>query len=73
MGFDSVVPRDVIDMSKIVRLKKNKRHEYRVSLGWLLKNLPLEYWLWFITLLVAVFLLGIILGQIQWVRDLIEF
>ena len=58
-------------MSKIIHLIKNNRYENKISLGWLWQNLPIEYWLWFINLLVAAFLLGILLGQIHWVRELV--
>jgi hypothetical protein len=69
--FDLSFLKKVKDMSEIIRLIKYRKHETKVSLEWLWGNLPVEYWLWFFTLLVGAFLLGIALGQIRWVRVLL--
>lgn len=42
-----------------------------VSLAWLWHNVPVKFWFWFISLLVATFLLGVSFGQINWVQELI--
>jgi hypothetical protein len=71
--FDISIPKKVKDMSEIIRLIKYRKHETKVSLEWLWQNLPIEYWLWFFTSLVGVFLLGIVLGQIHWIQDLLRW
>jgi hypothetical protein len=71
--FDMLVLKEVKELSEIIRLIKYRKHETKVSLEWLWRNLPVEYWLWFFSSLVGVFLLGIVLGQIHWVRDLLEW
>ena len=69
--FDISVLKEVDELSEVIRLIKYRKHETKISLEWLWRNLPVEYWLWFFGLLVGVFLLGIVFGQIHWVRDLI--
>ena len=53
-------------MSKIIHLFQKQKPKQmvvipdEVSLGWLWQILPVEYWLWLLTLMILAFVLGIV-------------
>lgn len=42
----------------------------KITLFWLVKNVPIKFWLWLVGLLLAVFVTGITVGQVDWVKEL---
>jgi len=44
----------------------------KVTLSWLVHHVPINFWLWWAGLLIAVFIIGVKVGGIGWVQDLIS-
>ena len=44
----------------------------RVTLAWLWQHVPASLWIWLLGLLVAAFIFGVTVGQIDWVQKLVS-
>lgn len=47
-------------------------YPHKVTLSWIWKHVPVRFWIWLVSLLIAAFLIGVTVGQISWIQDLIS-
>ncbi|MFX0199464.1 MAG: hypothetical protein ACFFCW_25360 [Candidatus Hodarchaeota archaeon] len=43
----------------------------KVTLSWLWEHVPVKFWIWAIGIIFTAFLLGLTVGQVNWIQDLI--
>lgn len=66
--------RDVLAVLQSLSPQKSAGLEYphKVTLSWIWKHVPVRFWIWLVSLLIAAFLIGVTVGQISWIQDLIS-
>ena len=50
--------------------KKDIELPSKITLRWLAEHVPCKFWLWLMGILAAVFVAGITVGQVDWVKEL---
>lgn len=66
--------RDVLAVLQSLSPQESAGLEYphKVTLSWIWKHVPVSFWIWLVSLLIAAFLIGVTVGQISWIQDLIN-
>ncbi len=68
-------PEILANKSKVSYPQANKgdddlAYPKKITLFWLIKNVPITFWFWLVGLLIAAFLAGIRIAQVSWVKEL---
>lgn len=68
-------PEILTNKSKVFYPQANKgdddlAYPEKITLFWLIKNVPIKFWFWLVGLLLAAFVVGIKVAQVSWVKVL---